>query len=986
MIILYFWDHVKKSKMNENPPSLFHKHLLNCKLFEEDWDQYVITLFDTTTFLPELIKIFIGESDGSTQKPFPFDDMNNAMWMLNVTSYLIYKCSILPKDSTNSELLPIIHIILMNIYRQFILKPVEANNDIQMFIEISIQMIKHSSMLATPNTCDKSQTVLKKFFKEIITGAATLKPEVLKALFKVILGLCDYSMIMKWEESRSFLLSCLFRVLVFTTKFDSEMWSLFNEYSAKWPESNDFGESWHSTFERVILALSRKPCSLRISMMRPFDSKSLENEFDSVTLSNILLQMMDSARVLGKSPNYKVIHRAFDTITSHVSSGSLNKAEYFSRRWQADEIFEMFGLWPLSGPSHVEGYDPRKTSIASFVLLLDQGAVKEDSPWFKEAISYFVSELENPDSTLTLVLMPLLGKLIISHPIQTHDMIVPIIKCCQKQSEHKTFEMCDPDIMCLILAICEIFQQEYGVVGTIRPVKKLLKYLYPTYQDNMAPEQQTWHLHVLTLMACGAPKQTRNDLQHYASLKNPPPELFVYIMFLPELFPAFLKTSECESFIRGLVETPCVSSVFSDDLTSFAFSVMISELACRTAHLQPLSSEKDFLFKLLLELNLTDVTDSIQLSSFPRAHSISPKVAQKLEESGNKAKHFALNNCLVSFIERKRSLIVIARHIYGCLCFEVDDIMLQSEEITLSIKDVKPQTVQEPKHSSSLMDRAFEDKSLLKCLEPLLKSTPITFEPYSSLAPPRMFPRVFSFLAMTGLVRSPDNESSLRSINTSEALPVKEQYDRIPHKIIIEVLVLEYTPLQTSGLGSMEPTSTFIEFLSLLGTPADYQSEKYGLVRAYIYDLPMLTIAYIAACDTEDPILLDNILIFNETGGNPSSESFCKSMTFGNARLIYSAKSVTPKPINDKKAALSVSLIKGNKSVAFPAYLKYPRLVASENASHVIALFAAVEGFTNQTKRLSDLSKARKQALAPILDRPPNIVDIMSLPFSASQK
>ena len=79
-----------------------------------------------------------------------------------------------------------------------------------------------------------------------------------------------------------------------------------------------------------------------------------------------------------------------------------------------------------------------------------------------------------------------------------------------------------------------------------------------------------------------------------------------------------------------------------------------------------------------------------------------------------------------------KPLCVIIRHIYGCLTFEVHDLMEVEEGSELPINDSSPHKL-DISFEESVLDKAFSDNLVLSDIEDLTNmNVEISFKPYSS--------------------------------------------------------------------------------------------------------------------------------------------------------------------------------------------------------------------------------------------------------------
>ena len=969
---------------------MFHKHLLKLGLFDDDSCNNVLPYFPLKECYKEIaFSLILGDSEEDIPKPFPFNDELSSKWMFHVTSFTLSLAS--NQDFKDEKtLFPILIIILKKIYIPFIEMATETTIPPAKYNELTREIMLHISMICENGIRENIRQNFIEIVKLIISSKYEIyEKKTWETLFKIILGLCDFSQtspdaFSDWPEITPFLFSALFRLLVYSTEKKVECWDLFNKFTSKWHESHEFFISWQSNFMLCFHALAPSWVQLPDSVdpKHPFDNDHYFASVEKSDATAVLIHLLDNARCLFGTENYKIVHHEFGFIADSIRKNKEEISPLFSRRWYIDEIFEIFSLWPLAkGPQgFTDKSDPRQNSIESFVMLLEQGLIRRESTWFQETVTYFKRELNSPDSVLSPVLLPKLPKLICSHPRQTRELISPIMKCCLRQKKKElanpAIHLDSPLIMSLILTISELYIHQSTLFGTIKSVKKLLKLVFPIKQNLAVKDSQTWQLHVLTLITAGCYKRCTFDILGYLNEGVPPPEFYVYLMFIPSLFPSFLKSSDGSNFTLSLVTVKNVIDSLANQKCARSFVMAIHEFMLEKSRFQPLSDEKRALMRMLKEGGYIDIANILELSSFPNAQPTDVETARKVEEENAEyAVYFSIAGGLMTIIDNpKKPLIVIMRHAYGCLTFEVNDLMEIEPGGPLPVTDFEPHKINKIPDETPL-DGAFSDSALLEGIEELTNlNAEIKFEPFRSPFPATFHPRIFSFLTGSGIA-SAANEMRLTEIEGGS--PIAESYDSIPSKEIIEVAVVHYTPKFCSGSGSAHATPQFLRFLDSLGEPIRYVSTLFGTVNARAKTMGMVQIVYLCFALMEKPnekiMDLPTLIVFNETGCEPIESGFRKF----ESRLIISAK-LEDDPGEPEDGVTTLSLLKYSPSIAYPIIHSIPRIVSKRNIQSIIAMFCIIDDIANGEGKVIE---RRKAVLTPTNDGKSGCAHLITFPL-----
>ena len=971
----------KKIKMNFDVvlTPMMHFHLIESGLFLDNSNDYILSCFlneESKNIFSKLTLFSDTEKSNEIPKKIPINDFNSIKWLLHVTSYIISIATRI--DKTKSVY---VKVILNKIYYNILSE--ENNlllNDYNLIVR---ELYLHLSMIFEDSNClELWDYIYKKIFTISINKYSfKYDKETWLIFFKIILGLCDYSTknpnIFTNKSINKFLFSLIFLILILSTDLTPENWNLLNNFSKKWVKNDNFFNSWQSNFINFFNYLNKIQLNtnLFIEEDHPFDNDLIFEKLENKSY-NILIKFLENAQILSNSLNYGILHHAFGIIADHIRNHKVEFSPYFQRRWYIDEVFEIFSLWPLSnGNNEIIGSDPRENSITSFVLLLDQGLIRKEPKWFFETIKYFKRELKDPESTLSPLLLKKILKLICNHPIQTKDLISPIMKCLLRQLTSKrnlNLQIDDPIIISLVLTISEIYLHKSNSIGTITSVQTLIPLLFPKLHDLTSIGAQTWQLHVLTLLICGSEKHYF-DLIDYIE-KDPPPEFYIYLMFLPYFFPYFLKSNSANKFLINFINNS-INKVIKSETKFLCFIYTLQEFISTSSRFQPLSEERTILFESLKSINTNNykyLIDFLLISSYSLSQPLNSKILEQFDFENKNLIHFYIDDSLISFIDNKEEeLQLIIRTPNGSFYFVINEI-LSNKETNLNLTfDESPQEIKSFPYSSNLED-AFSDNKLLNELNEIIQyKEKINFNKFNSKIPNIKFNKTISFLINSGIVIS--EKLNKISYITQDINNLIKIYDSIPKYDIIEIGLLHFTPDKANFPGNNLPTPLFLRFLKELGNiNINYKTnnnnllfnqiisnEMNSLKFNFLYKMGINEIENINEFN-EYLINLPILIIFNETGCDAIEEKFKKF----NSSLIIVIKMF--ENINEfEDGLILIDVIKSSKKVAFPVIHKMPRLFSKRNISFILNLFSTIEIFTefpnlinqNRLKRINILKQ-----------------------------
>jgi len=962
---------------------MMNYHLIKSKLFEDNSNDYFLSCFTDQ----EAIKIFTklalfsdAEKSNEIPKPIPFNDPMAIKWILHVTSYVISLA--VRNDSTK---IVFVRVILHRFYQKILID--EPKMDNYEYNEVVRTLFLHLSMIFEDRACLELWDII---YKNILTTSINKSSHLYDrktwdTLFRVVLGLCDYSIMNPDHFSNKsisrFLFSFLFRVLILSTNIIPENWSLFNEYTTRWPRNDFFFNSWQANFMNCFNYLARVKMDISYFQTQfvgddhPFDSDIVFERIPELAMS-VMLQFLISARNLSSSNNYGILHHAFGIIADHIRKHRVEFSPLFQRRWYIDEVFEIFSMWPLaSGPQTYDDSDPRENSITSFVMLLDQGLIRKEPKWFHETIRYFKRELKDPESTLAPLLLKRLLKLICNHPITTKDLIIPVLKCCSRQlttKRNSLVNLDDPVIISLVLTLCEVFLHKSNSIGTISSVQSLLSLLFPRLHDLVCIGSQTWQLHIQTLFVAGCDKNFQTIIDYIE--KDPPPEFYLYLMFLPHFFPPFLKGPQGASFVNDIVSASC-KFVFNSESKTCAFLFALHEFLSVASRFQPMSLERNLLFDIIRKKDippqLFEIVEFFIMSSFSLSQPINPRLFETPQKEH--IINFQIDGGLYTFIDEPGDpLKVNARLAYGAFSFVIDEIGSSNEKSPDLAVSIDEQTVKPFPHASSL-DGAFSDNTLLSELSEIINiNDKMHFSQYDQRIRKRSFHKVFSFLANSGII-SAENPRSVAHIHGDVTNTIRD-YDSLPYMDTIEIGVLHFTPQMSSFPGSRSITPGILRFMDSIGdNQGKYISDTFpiGISGAVVHEIGTLRFVFILRCllseeedsDTNQKLIsgLPTLIILNETGCDAIEEEFRK---FPSSLIIVTK--IHEGNNEPEDGIMLLDVLKNPKKYAFPIIHKMPRLVSKRHIRPVLSLFAVVGTFAESSQMIYRIRNQRKQILSKI--------------------
>ncbi|EAX98524.1 hypothetical protein TVAG_270090 [Trichomonas vaginalis G3] len=937
--------------MNELSP-MMHYHLVGSGLFPDNSAKFVLSVFPADSCFNEIKKI-------TTVVELNTTDKNSLKWLIHCAAFVIHygmHCKTNEEHIVQPLMLYMIEFLSTNCIKQ----NVTANMDIKDFNAMTREILPILSMVCEPNAPKVARDSFRELINTIINSKfADYETETIELLFRMLLGICDsfitdlYSY-KHWDNEIDQFLENLFEILMRTTKICPNNWKIFNEVTCKWPNNSKFQALWSRSFMVCFQVLAQSLWTKNFILVQ-IQPESLGIDLDSAT--EILIYFIDNARYLATSPNFGIVHNEFGFIADCISQNKENIIGLFNKKWFVDEIFEIFSLWPLAqGPSkHFSNEDKRKTSLFAFVMLLENGIIKNQSNWFQDTITYFKRELIAQDSSIAPVLLTKLSSLLVSHQNLTRELITPIMKCLLRQTSDETKNLSininDPLIENLILNIAEIYIHNTNQCGTINNIKKLQKRMYSKKVDIHSNDSDTWQNQMLILMLSGCHKAFASYVLRLLDENTDlPPEFFTFLSFVPVLMPTFLKhgaDKKGTDFELNFVSKKNVYFIIKDFKSFHAFAICMQALYLEGSRFRPLSQEKTAFNKMLRENNLTDLITFLEFSGYPHSNSMDVETAKAIyQENKEFAKSFFIGNSVLTIIDNPKfqNLIMTIRSQYGVLNIEISDMTMQENVQSIPVLNDTPQTVGHDMNYSA--DGTFLDSEMLQKFNDLDKiNVPISFKPYSS--PGFKSNRIFSCLANLGVI-STDNLHKIFPITNADVFI--SEYDQISPYETIEVAVLCYTKDSMSGYGSEFGTNDFISFLNELGEPQNYESDTCGSVHARIYTYCSIRVVYIALCCMKEPnidklLSLPVVLAYNETGFSPNYELFEKTLP---SKLVFAVRTIKEEG-QPENGAFAVLLICKPKGIVLPFMLKIARFVSKRNFKAMIAMISIIYHLTQNS-------------------------------------
>lgn len=949
---------------------LMHYHLVEAGLFQDNTDSYVLPLFPPDQCFPKIYNMISNINLDSLKG-------RTLIWAMNAMSFVI-RYGIVNKDSEKTYN-----------YEKFVEKlckvcldpsnHTEANLSQEESQKMIIDSLLYLSMVCEPSSTQSTRSYFEELIKDLISKELNaFDKEIKSTIFKIVLGICD-SMITdpkSYEFSdgeHELFIQFLFHILNLTTQSCPENWQIFNEFVLKWPENPIFRARWSQNFLFCLILLTKNYWyDYDIPNLPAPETIGIKLEY----ATDIFIRLIESANVLSTSRNFHIVHDGFGCIIDCINRSKENLIGLFSKKWFIDEIFEIFSKWPLAeGPCNTPlNNDLRTDSICSFVTLLENGIIQQQTNWFQNTISYFKRELISPESSLAPVLLPRLPSLIAAHPYLTRELISPIVKCLLRQVDEKSrnnsINIRDPKIENLILSIAEIYLQNTMTIGTINNIKKLQKRMYNQKVDMKNKDSGIWQNQMLILMISGCYKAFSTYVLRLLDENNDlPAEFFIFFAFVPYLMPTFFKhgiEKKGVEFELEFVRKKNLYMIIKDPKSFHAFAMSMQAIYLEGSRFKPLSPEKVEFNANLKAKDHSDLVNFLEMCGHPNAKYMDVETAKNLylENSANSS-HFLIwtkankkvssvstsidtskqyeNYSILTIIDSPKfgNIMATIRSKYGVITVEIADNNLidrstpQAPEI-----DTKPQTV--GFEVSSSVDGTFNDPELSSKFASLASvNIPMQFKAYDDKVKGNL--RVYSCLTSLGLISS---DSLSKTIPDDLADDYIKKYDNISPFETIEVAVLCYTKDYMGGVGSVNGTSEFIKFIDALGEKQYYHSEYCGNVLARVFTYCSVRVVYIARCCMEEPnqesiAKIPIVLAFNETGFTPMDKSFVEQIP---SSLIFSVKSIVEDG-GPTDGLFSVILLAQPRGIVLPFIQRIPRLVSKRNLQAMIALIPFVYYF-----------------------------------------
>ena len=953
---------------------MIHHHLVKMGLFADNSDQYVMPLFPLNDLV---FQTFIAMSDVESENnqlpmDIPFNDVAAMKWLLHVKSFFLF----LQLNSNQDQVLPSVINVITKFYQKFICETQDEmpKND---FNEIVQTMLQHLTLLFEKENFMEVKTkyVLQIFTKMAEKPFDFYSPETHTCLFKIILGICDFSV--NDEEALGVsskiieeLFDLLFWLLIIYK--NNENWTLFDEVTSKWKYNQYFINAWMKFFNACFGVFLMDPVEL------PFEIK-MEDSIHTI------VKLMKNARAISETENAVILHQAFGVISDSVSQRQPMVTDYFRLRWYADEIFELFSSWQKDNP-HSKSHG--ETPIISSMIIFEKNMIRRASQWAPSLIDDIIKEFQNPSSQIVNEILKHIGKLLCTHPYEMKSLVEPTIECLRKRIKaHPRNYQGDPLISSLLLTLSEI-EMSLNHQTTTKDIVGML--FDPDDLSALKDKNQpTWQMQAISMM-------TVNDIPKFARYCNevvkinPPPEFFIYLMFAPQIMPDFMNSHEMSSFIVTYITESFKSATMSNIQTAAAFIYTIVEFAISTNLFQALSKERRLLLDSITQIKednnylIKELIDFVSISSFAGAQPIEPELAHKIElENKDHIVHIQGNNSVFSFIDEEgKPLSVIIRSTLGSFIFEIHDTDLNVLETELP--QVTAQSDDETKYEI--------EEDFAELTELLNTVKPLQFKPHHVEKDMRHM-RIFSFLASTGIIDSANERNVMELHNIGTFI---DDFDAISSKDVIEIGILHFTKNSLEFPGSRKLTPSFATFLSGLGEQyPPYKSFKYPRV----HEMGAVRFVYLHLDEDSDVNELLNarvLIIFNDTNYECIEEQFAKlkSSLIISVRMIQNPEyrkqqneeadksSFATMLENNKNYLLKMDLLKWNRTVAFPLIHKYPRLVSFAHFLPTMSLMASLDVCKKGYQTL--LGKARherREVLKKVIKEKVPIEEILKFPI-----